>query len=440
MIYRWSASASTWTLIDNSDQTTNQGILFADARWGTAGNSSAPGTIVQLLSSDYLDPDAPNAHLYPRGMLLWNLRRSGYNVKKYVRNYINRLTANTNNGNESMLNYFLDRWVSDAPNQLDGSGTFGRKAQRAVVIKALAATINDNLQIRDEDSRVFNLIAAPGYPELMSEMVNLNTDRGLTAFVIGDTPARLPSDATSLANWGNNVNNAAVDGDRGLVVTSPDLGIYYPWGYTTDYLGNNIVVPPSHMALRTIALSDNVSYPWFAPAGTQRGGITNASNVGYVNSQGEFVAVALNTGQRDTLASVHVNPITYITGTGLKVMGQYTRQLTATALDRINVARLVEYLRLQLAIIAKSYLFEPNDTITRQEISKQIESFLLELVGQRALYDYIVVCDTTNNPPSVIDASELYVDIAIEPVKAVEFIYIPLRIQNTGTIKNLASH
>jgi phage tail sheath protein FI len=106
-------------------------------------------------------------------------------------------------------------------------------------------------------------------------------------------------------------------------------------------------------------------------------------------------------------------------------------------MDRINVARLIIYLRVQLARISKPYIFEPNDTQTRNEIKQQIESFLLELVGQRALYDFLVVCDTSNNTPTRIDANELYVDIAIEPVKAVEFIYIPLRIENTGAIAKL---
>jgi len=439
-IYRYSSVTETLTLIDNSDHTTENGIIFADARWATGGTLSEPSSIIDLLNSNYVDPDAPDAALYPRGMLLWNLRRSGFNVKKYVKNYINKFALNTHYSNESMLGYFLDRWVSDAANDISThAGTFGRKAQRAVVVQAIQALITDNQQIRDEDSRVFNLIAAPGYPELMDSMIGLNYDRGVTAFVVGDTPARLSSDATTIGNWSNNVNNAIVDGDAGLIATDPYLAVFYPWGLSTDSLGNNAVVPPSHMMLRTIALSDNVSYPWFAPAGTRRGGITNAKSVGYVNSQGEFVSVALNTGQRDTLAVSHINPITYITGTGLVNFGQYTRQLTATAMDRINVARLVCYLRRQLNQIAKSYLFEPNDTITRNEIKGQIESFLLELVGQRALYDYIVVCDTTNNTPSRIDASELYVDIAIEPVKAVEFIYIPLRIKNTGSIKQLGS-
>jgi phage tail sheath protein FI len=108
--------------------------------------------------------------------------------------------------------------------------------------------------------------------------------------------------------------------------------------------------------------------------------------------------------------------------------------LNASALDRINVARLVAYLRRQLSLLVKPFLFEPNDRITRNEIKQATESFLLELVGQRALYDFLVVCDDSNNTPTRIDRSELWLDIAIEPVKAVEFIYIPLRIKNTGDI------
>jgi phage tail sheath protein FI len=87
--------------------------------------------------------------------------------------------------------------------------------------------------------------------------------------------------------------------------------------------------------------------------------------------------------------------------------------------------------------LAKPYLFEPNDKITRDEIKGAVESLMLELVGQRALYDYIVVCDETNNTPARIDRNELYVDVAVEPVKAIEFIYIPLRLKNTGEIAGL---
>ena len=439
-IYRWNANSLKWEEVDNSDQTTENGILFADARFGTSGGTStvAPsGTIAELLSSDFLDPDAPDPALYPKGMLLWNLRRSGFNVKKFVRNSIDTTATNLRQGGASMSAYYPHRWVTESANQANGAGSFGRKAQRKVVVQGLQALVNSNQDIRDDESRIFNVMATPGYPELIGEMVSLNSDRGLSAFIIGDSPMRLTPDATSLANWATNVNQAVEDNDNGLVTTNSYLGVFYPSGLTSDNFGNNIVVPASHMMLRTIALSDQVSFPWFAPAGTRRGGITNASSTGYINSEGEFVSTALNEGQRDTLYTNKVNPITFITGAGLVNYGQKTRFAGTSSLDRINVSRLVIYLRSQLNKLARPFVFEPNDKITRDEIKAQAESLLLELVGNRAIFDFLVVCDESNNTPTRIDRNELYLDIAIEPVKAVEFIYIPLRLKNTGEIAGL---
>jgi hypothetical protein len=445
IIYRYSKALVKWILVDKSDQSTDEGILFADARWAISGDLSKESTIEELLTSDYLDPDAPDPALYPRGMLLWNTRRSGFNVKEFKRNYIDTTRDNIRNltdteggvSPEAMTNYFPHRWVTASSNQDDGSGSFGAKAQRKVVVKALQALVNSNQDIRDDESRIFNLIACPGYPELIGELIGLNYDRGLTAFIIGDTPPKLTPDATSLLDWGNNANLALEDNQIGAVSFDEYMSMFYPWGFTSDNFGNNVVVPPSHMILRTMILNDQVAYPWFAPAGVRRGGITNATAVGYVDSEGEFNSVALNTGQRDTLYDVKVNPITFLTGTGLVNYGQKTRARSASALDRINVARLVIYLRRQLSVLAKPYIFEPNDKQTRDEIKGAVESLLLELVGQRALYDFLVVCDESNNTPSRIDRNELWIDIAIEPVKAIEFIYIPLRLKNTGEISGL---
>ena len=439
-IYRYNASSSKWILVDKTDQTTENGVLFADARYGTTGGSatSAPsGTIEELLTSDYLDPDAPDPALYPKGMLLWNLRRSGFNVKRFVRNYVNLSGRNGRYGNEFTLNYYPHRWVTESANNVDGSGSFGHIAQRKVVVQSLQAMVNSNEEIRDDESRLFNLIACPAYPELIGEMISLNYDRGLTAFVVGDSPLRLQPNTTSINDWATNINQVVEDNDQGLVSRDEYLGIYYPAGFTSDNAGNNIVVPASHMVLRTIALNDQVGYPWFAPAGVRRGGVTNATASGYISGEGEFVSVALNEGQRNTLYLNNVNPVTYINGAGLVVYGQKTRARSASALDRVNVARLVVYLRSQLKNLAKPYIFEPNDKITRDEIKQQVESLMIELIGLRAIYDYLVVCDETNNTPSRIDRNELYVDIAIEPVKAIEFIYIPLRLKNTGEIAGL---
>jgi hypothetical protein len=437
-IYVYDGNSLAWVQQDVTDQTSPNGILFADARWSGAGDDVNPDSTAKLLTYDYVDPDAPDPAEYPRGMRLFNLRRSGFNIKKYVKNHIN---INANEGknlrynNQDMANYNPNRWVSVSPNNADGSGTFGRHAQRSFVVAAFKATIDGNQAIRDTDTLTFNLIATPGYPEAIQNMISLNVDRGLTAFVVGDTSMRLEPTGTALAAYGLNSNGAFDNGDKGLVSYNEYMAVFYPSGYTNDLAGNYIVVPPSHMMLRTIAVSDQKSYPWFAPAGIRRGVVDNATSVGYLKD-GEFRSTALPQSIRDVMAQKgKINPIATITGAGIINFGQYTRANAASALDRINVARLVAYLRRQLDVLARPFLFEPNDKITRNEIKNSVQKLLLELVGQRALYDFIVVCDESNNTPSRIDRSELWVDVAIEPVKAVEFIYIPVRLVNTGAIK-----
>jgi hypothetical protein len=338
-------------------------------------------------------------------------------------------------GSNSSTPYVANRWITVSPNQPTGQGSFGRWAQRGFVVEAFKALIDTNQSIRDTDTVIFNLIAAPGYPEAIQNMIAFNTDRGLTAFVVGDTPFRLQPNGTELNNWGFNTALAFDNSEEGAVSYDEYMAMFYPSGYTNDNLGNAIVVPPSHMMLRTIVNSDAKSFQWFAPAGTRRGGVDNATSVGYITSEGEFKTTSLPQSLRDVLAGVKVNPIATIPGAGIVNFGQYTRARNASALDRINVARLVAYLRRQLSLLVKPFLFEPNDRITRNEIKQATESFLLELVGQRALYDFLVVCDETNNTPTRVDRSELWLDIAIEPVKAVEFIYIPLRLKNTGDIQ-----
>jgi hypothetical protein len=450
-------SGAAWELVDKADQTTEDGIVFADARLHTAadkadslstGGAGTSSSIKNLLSDGFLDPDAPNPDLYPQGILLWNTRRSGYNVKEYKNNHITTAKypgsgsaglGNIRASNESVATYFPDRWVTKSSNNADGSGSFGRKAQRKVIVEQLKSEIDTNQAIR-EDQRGFNVIATPGYPELIQNMINLNTDRNNTAFIVGDTPLRLEGTATAIQNYANNTAGALDNGEDGLVSSSDYLGMFYPSGSTTDNTGKSIVVPPSHMMLRTLANNDNIAFPWFAPSGTRRGVVDNATSVGYINTaSGEFETISVTESVRDSMHEVKVNPITFFSGAGIVNFGNLTKTSASSALDRINVSRLAVYLRSQLDAIAKPFIFEPNDELTRNEIKAAIESFLLELTGQRALFDFLVVCDETNNTPTRIDRNELYVDIAIEPIKSVEFIYIPLRIKNTGEIAKLGN-
>ena len=435
LLYRWTnvGGVQQWVQIDNTDQTTSNGILFADARWapnGTTNPVSDPyPTITSLLISDYLDLDAPDPALYPQGTLLFNTRRSGFNVKSFQADYFNATSYP-----DDTLPTETNAWVTASGNRDDGSAYMGRQAQRALIVAALKSGIDTSTQIREESSQ-FNLIACPQYPELAPNMVALNNERSDTAFSIVDTPLRLtPTEIVEFATNNDGLGRATGDG---LLIGDAYAGTFYPSCQTTDLAGNPVVQPPSHMMIRTIIRSDEVAYPWLAPAGTRRGVIDNAARIGYVDVlTGEFTTLGVNQGLRDVLYTNRVNPITFIPGVGITNFGNKTTTSITSALDRINVARLVAFVRGRLNEIAKQYLFEPNDQITRSSIQSACTSLMIDLIAKRGIYDYLVVCDLSNNTPATIDRNELYVDIAIEPVKAVEFIYIPVRIQNTGSIAN----
>lgn len=435
IIKRWESVSGTdsWVTLDNTDQTSEDGVLFADARYMGDGTKDVVSgeitTVKSLLTNDYTDLDCPLAANYPRGMILFNTRRSSYNVKEFKKDYFN-----STNFPGKVLPTEKDAWVSKAGLQTDGSPYMGRQAVRQVVVAGMKSAIDTSAELREEQ-RNFNVMAAPGYPELIANMVSLNNDRRNTAFVIGDTPMRLAANSTDIQNWATNANLATDNNDDGMVTADTYLGVFYPSGITTDLSGSSIVVPASHMMLRTMIRSDDASYPWFAPAGTRRGVVDNATGLGYIDvATGEFQSVGVRESLRDTLYENSINPITFLPGNGVLNYGNKTKTATASALDRINVSRLTAYIRERLAVITKPFVFEPNDKLTRDEVKQVVEQLMNDLVAKRGLYDYLVVCDETNNTNDRIDRNELYIDIAIEPVKAVEYIYIPVRIQNTGSI------
>lgn len=430
MLYRYS-DANTWELIDNTDQITVDGIVFADARWAPNGITDPIvddlPQVSSMLNSDYIDDDCPDYRLYARGTLLFNTRRSGYNVKRFESTWF----ANPDTFFGDVDPTVISTWVSHSGIDSDGVPYFGHWAQRNTVVEAMKAAIESSTELREEQTQ-FNLIVCPGYPELIQNMITLNNDRKQTAFIIGDSPMDL--NPSNIEPWAKNSGLALDNGPNGLVSNSEYIGVYYPAGFGTDLGGESVVVPPSHMMLRTYIRSDNVSYPWFAPAGVRRGVIDNVSSIGYIdkNDSGVFRSIGVTVGLRDILYENRVNPLTVLPGVGLVAYGQKTRSPMTSAMDRVNVARLICYLRLVLDKVARPFIFEPNDTITRNQVKSAFESVLNDVVAKRGLYDYLVVCDTSNNTPDRIDRNELYVDIAIKPVKAIEFVYIPVRIRNTG--------
>lgn len=298
--------------------------------------------------------------------------------------------------------------------------------KRQAIVTALQATINSNTDVRSVESYEYNLIVCPGYPEVADELIALAASIDDEAFVIADTHVNKTPEQT--AQW-------AVTSGR---VSSANIAYYYPWGLASNLDGRDVVCAPSGIALRTYAYSDNQSYVWFAPAGARRGLVTGISQVGYVTgtlgTPTTWVETNLNQGQRDNLyeSTKMINPIVFFAGRGILVWGQKTSATGSSALDRVNVARLICYLKRVLRKGAFPFVFEPNDQNTRDNLKAAADGILNDVMAKRGLYDFATMSNEENNTPQRIDNNELWLDVAIKPVKAAEFIYIPIRVLATG--------
>jgi phage tail sheath protein FI len=298
-------------------------------------------------------------------------------------------------------------------------------ARRGEIAKALRAAIGLNVEIRSELYE-YNLIVCPGNYDVAASLIDLANSIHDEAFVLLDTPCDLnPEQVTS---WAMTSKRQGGNGNA----------YYYPWAIQSNLDGALVLVPPTAVALRTLAFSDDQSYVWFAPAGTARGRTFGIQSVGYVTgtlgTATTFIETNLNQGQRDDLyiQGHAINPITFFPGRGTLVWGQKTSQYDTSAMDRINVVRGVMFLRRVLRKGAMPFVFEPNDQITRDNLKAAADALLSDMMVKRGLYDFATYCDGTNNTPTVIDNNQLILDIAIKPTRAAEFISIPIRVVATS--------
>jgi hypothetical protein len=172
----------------------------------------------------------------------------------------------------------------------------------------------------------------------------------------------------------------------------------------------------------TCARNDINNFPWYSPAGTSRGAILNAVKLAYNPSR----------AQRDRLYSNRINSIIFSPGAGIVLFGDKTGYAKASAFDRINVRRLFIYLETAISAAAKDQLFEFNDEITRTNFVNIVEPFLRDVQAKRGIYDYVVVCDETNNTAAVIDSNEFVADIYIKPARSINFIGLTFVATRTG--------
>ncbi len=199
--------------------------------------------------------------------------------------------------------------------------------------------------------------------------------------------------------------------------------MYWPWLQVADPDSlQNVWVPASTMIAGVYAYNDNVSEPWFAPAGINRGGLTNV-----IRAERQLPA-----SSRDTLYEENVNPIATFPSTGIVVYGQKTLQRQASALDRVNVRRLLIALKSYISQVAQTLVFEQNTAATRNNFLAAVNPYLESVQQRQGLYAFKVVMDDSNNTPDVIDRNQLVGAIYLQPTKTAEFIYLDFNLLPTG--------
>jgi phage tail sheath protein FI len=230
--------------------------------------------------------------------------------------------------------------------------------------------------------------------------------------------ARLGAGATTAAN---NLRDRQLDSSYGCT--------FYPWVQTRDQnSGRMLWIPPSVAMAGVLASSERKSDVWFAPAGFNRGGLSD----GAAGIPVTGVTERLTSKDRDILYEARINPIASFPSSGIVVFGQKTLQERQSALDRINVRRLVIYLKKQISVLSTQVLFEQNVQATWNRFKALIEPFLANVKVQFGITDYKLILDESTTTPDLIDQNILYAKIMIKPARAIEYIAIDFVVASTG--------
>jgi hypothetical protein len=276
--------------------------------------------------------------------------------------------------------------------------------------------------LANKDQFDINLLMTPGLVEggadhakIITRAINMCEDRGDIFYIIDPTTFGSTVGQAQLAAEGRNTNYA---------------GMYYPWVQIPDPdLGRSVWIPPSAIVPGVFSFNDLVRHPWFAPAGLNRGGLDIAVQTERLMTQND----------RDNLYIKSVNPIATFPRTGVVVWGQKTLQKKRSALDRINVRRLLIDAKRFVAQTVKWLVFEQNTVETRARFIELVEPYFRRVKNQQGLYDYRIVIDERNNTPDVIDRNEMRANIYLKPAKTAEFIIVDFVVLPTGALFPLDS-
>jgi len=436
------SSISSGSLASGSTYNVRWEVTNVDTTKGTFGlairrgdDNTAQKNILETWSNLSLDPQLPNyisrvigdlKPVYNSTTYQVDFTGSFANASRYVR--VSSVAGVSVDSIDNNGKYKSSSLATNLPTT--GSGSYGGSFAGGIADTTAVKLMNENITtsniqgfapadyntafniLADKETYQYNLLLAPG----------VGLDNTAVTNMIACVEGRGDAIAITDAMIYNNASiTAAVTAANGQ--TSNYAATYFPWVvlYSSN-LGKAVWAPPSTVIGGVMAFNDQVSAEWFAPAGLNRGGIPSVLRAQF----------RLQQTDRDTLYNGNVNPIATFPGVGTAVWGQKTLQQKQTALDRINVRRLMIALKGFIGGIARTLVFEQNTTATRNRFLAQVNPYLSSVVQRQGLYAYKVVMDDTNNTPDVVDRNQLVGQIYIQPTKTAEFIILNYNILPTG--------
>jgi hypothetical protein len=352
------------------------------------------------------------------------------NVSQYVR--VDSVTTPNVDSIDNNGSFKTGTYGNTLP--LVGSGSNGGAFSGGVADTSLARNMNENIGIGSSNATNIQGFLSSDYTEAFQLLTNqdeyqfnvlLAPGVGLDVAASDDMIACAQGRGDSIAitdagRYGLQINQAT---QNAAGQSSNYASTYYPWVQLfSNNLGKSVWCPPSTVIGGVLAFNDQVGAEWFAPAGLNRGGIPSVIRAERRLSQTD----------RDTLYTGNVNPLATFPGTGVCVWGQKTLQRKPTALDRVNVRRLMIALKGFIGGVARTLVFEQNTAVTRNRFLSQVNPYLESVVQRQGLYAYKVIMDDTNNTPDVVDRNQLVGQIYIQPTKTAEFVILNFNILPTG--------
>ena len=435
-LYSGSSDNIRWEIANTSTLDGNFNLLIRQ------GNDNDNNKIVlESWTNLSLDPKADNYIARIIGDQYYNynstenyiaITGSYANASRYVRiSAVNSPTPNyfDNAGNAK------SQYTGSIPSV--GSGSFGGTFSGGVGTVISALDTNSMYQYIGSNDNTQGLVGND-----YNNMLNLLSNQDDYQFNVLVTPGLLNGDSDHISQITTALNNTQMRGDSIYLIdpvayassitavntqansrNSSYGAMYWPWLQTIDPdMGGQVWVPASTMVPGVYAFNDNASEPWFAPAGINRGGLTTVIRPERKLSQ----------SNRDSLYQNKVNPIASFPGVGTVVYGQKTLQRQASALDRVNVRRLLIQLKSYIGQVAQTLVFEQNTAATRNNFLAIVNPYLESVVQRQGLYAFKVLMDDSNNTPDVIDRNQMVGAIYLQPTKTAEFIILDFNLLPTG--------